>query len=130
MKSRTVSAIAVAALFVAARGAFAQDPAAGARVFDKCRPCHQIGEGAQNLVGPVLNGVVGRPAGFFPGFRYSDANKNSGLVWDPPTLQVYLKNPQAQLPRTQMAFPGLASDVDIADVIAYLAQFGADGAKR
>jgi cytochrome c len=66
VKSGRISAIAVAALFVAARGALAQDPAAGEQVFQKCRPCHQIGEGARNLVGPVLNGVVGRPAGHTP----------------------------------------------------------------
>jgi cytochrome c len=130
VKSGRISAIAVAALFVAARGAVAQDPAAGEQVFQKCRPCHQIGEGARNLVGPVLNGVVGRPAGSYPGFRYSDANKNSRLVWDAPTLQVYLKNPQAKVPGTRMAFPGLLSDAEIADLIAYLAQFCADGAKR
>lgn len=70
------------------------------------------------------------PGGSYPGFRYSDANKNSRLVWDAPTLQVYLKNPQAKVPGTRMAFPGLLSDAEIADLIAYLAQFCADGAKR
>jgi cytochrome c len=72
-----------------------------------------------------------RPAGgSYPGFRYSGANKNSGLVWDAPTLQLCLNNPQAKVPGTRMAFPGLLSDAEIADVIAYLAQFCADGAKR
>jgi cytochrome c len=122
--------IAVAALLAAARGAVAQDAAADEQVVHKRRPCRQVGEGARNLAGPVLDGVVGRPAGTYPGFRYSDAVKNAGLVWDAPTLQVYLKNPQAKVPRTRMVFPGLPSDAEIADVIAYLAQFRADGAKR
>ncbi len=52
----------------------AQDAAAGEKVFAKCKICHQIGEGAKNFVGPVLNGVVGRPAGTYPDYQYSDAN--------------------------------------------------------
>jgi cytochrome c len=43
--------------------AMAQDAAAGEKVFAKCKICHQIGEGAKNMVGPVLSGVVGRKAG-------------------------------------------------------------------
>ena len=35
----------------------------GAAAAKKCAACHQIGPTAKNNVGPVLNGVVGRPAG-------------------------------------------------------------------
>src|SRR5437763_313927 len=63
-------------------GASAQDAAAGEKVFAVCKACHQIGETAKNAVGPVLNGIIGRPAGSYPGYSYSDANKNSGLTWD------------------------------------------------
>ena len=121
--------IAAAALVASAGGAAAQDAAAGEKVFAKCKICHQIGEGAKNLVGPVLNGVVGRPAGTYPGYNYSQANKNSGLTWDEATLKVYLKDPRAKVPGTKMVFPGLQSDDDIANVIAYLKQFGPDGKK-
>ena len=123
------STIAVLALAVSAGQAAAQDAAAGEKVFAKCKICHQIGENAKNLVGPVLNGVVGRPAGTYPGYNYSDANKNSGLTWDEATLKVYLKNPKEKIPGTKMVFPGLPSDEDIANVIAYLKQFGPDGKK-
>ena len=121
--------IAGAALVASIGAAAAQDAAAGEKVFAKCKVCHQIGEGAKNLVGPVLNGVVGRHAGTYPGYHYSDANKNSGITWDEATLKEYLKNPKAKVPGTKMVFPGLTSDEDIANVIAYLKQFGPDGKK-
>ena len=123
------STAAAVALVVSAGPAAAQDAAAGEKVFAKCKVCHQIGENAKNLVGPVLNGVVGRPAGTYPGYNYSEANKNSGLTWDEATLKIYLKNPKAKIPGTKMVFPGLQSDEDIDNVIAYLKQFGPDGKK-
>ncbi len=121
--------IAGAALFASVNAAAAQDAAAGEKVFAKCKICHQIGENAKNFVGPVLNGVVGRHAGSYPGYNYSEANKNSGVTWDEPTLKEYLKDPKAKVPGTKMVFPGLASDEDIVNVIAYLKQFGPDGKK-
>ena len=121
--------IASVALAVSAGAARAQDAAAGEHVFVKCKACHQVGEGAKNMVGPSLNGIVGRPAGAYPGYSYSDANKNSGLTWDEATLKEYLKNPRAKVPNTKMAFAGLSSETDIDNVIAYLKQFGPDGKK-
>jgi cytochrome c len=109
--------------------AVAQDAALGEKVFIKCKACHQIGEGAKNAVGPVLSGVVGRKAGTYPDYAYSDANKGSGFTWDEATLKEYLKNPRAKVPGTKMIFPGLPKDEDIDNVIAYLKQFGADGKK-
>jgi len=107
----------------------AQDAALGEKVFLKCRACHQIGEAAKNAVGPVLNGVVGRKAGAYPDYSYSDANKNSGLTWDEATLKEYLKNPKAKVPGTKMIFPGLTKDDEIDNVIAFLKQLSADGKK-
>ena len=110
--------------------ASAQDAAAGETVFKKCKVCHQIGEGAKNMIGPVLNGVVGRKAGTYAGYNYSEANKSSGLTWDEDTLKVYLKDPKAKVPGTKMAFPGLPREDDINNVIAYLNSFDADGKKK
>jgi cytochrome c len=109
--------------------ASAQDAALGEKVFLKCRACHQIGEGAKNAVGPVLNGIVGRKAGSYPDYAYSEANKGSGITWDVATLKEYLKNPRGKIPGTKMIFPGLPKEEDIDNVIAYLKQFGADGKK-
>jgi cytochrome c len=118
-------ALAVGASLGMAADASAQDAEAGGKVFVKCKACHQIGDNAKNMIGPVLTGVVGRPAGTYPGYKYSDANKNSGITWDEETLKVYLKNPRARVPGTKMTFPGLSSEDDINNVIAYLKTFPA-----
>lgn len=118
-----------AAIMASVGAAAAQDAAAGEKVFLKCKICHQVGEGAKNMVGPVLNGVVGRKAGSYPDYHYSDANKNSGLTWDEAELKKYLKDPKGVVPGTKMVFPGLTSDQDADNVIAYLKQFGPDGKK-
>ena len=86
-----------------------------------------MGEKAKNGVGPILNGVVGRPAGSVEGFKYSDAMKSSGITWDEAALDEYLKNPKAKVPGNKMAYAGLKDDTKRADVIAYLSQIGADG---
>jgi cytochrome c len=124
MKSLAVAMFVLGAL-APLGGASAQDAAAGEKVFTKCKVCHQIGPNAKNMVGPNLTGVVGRPAGTVAGYSYSEANKNSGITWDEATLSVYLKNPKAKVPGTKMIFPGLTSDDDIKNVIAYLKSFPA-----
>jgi cytochrome c len=107
----------------------AQDAALGEKVFNKCRACHQIGEGAKTLVGPPLNGIVGRKAGGIEGYSYSDANKNSGITWDEATLTEYLKNPKAKVPGTKMIFIGIPNDADILNLVAFLKQYDAEGKK-
>jgi cytochrome c len=124
MFSLLIGGAALAAGFVTV--APAQDIVAGEKAFNVCRACHEIGDGAKNLVGPVLNGVVGRKSGSYPGYGYSDANKNSGITWDETTLMEYLKNPRAKVPGTKMLFPGLKRDDDIVNVIAFLKQHGSD----
>ena len=86
-----------------------------------------MSEGAQTKLGPVLNGLIGRKAGTYEGYTYTDANKNSNIVWDEATLAKYLKNPKAMIPDTKMLFAGLPKDQEIEDVIAYLKPFGPDG---
>lgn len=103
------------------------DPDKGAKVFKKCMPCHRIGPGATALVGPPLNGIVGAKAGEVPGYSFSDALKNSGLVFDEATLAKWLRNPRELVPGNRMTFAGLQKDEDIADVIAYLKTFAPDG---
>ncbi|HEX5325333.1 MAG TPA: cytochrome c family protein [Acetobacteraceae bacterium] len=120
-----------AALAVAVSAhAQAQDAAAGAKTFVICRACHEIGPGAKILVGPPLNGVVGRKAGTYPGFQYSKANEQSGITWTPEELTKYLADPQKVVPGTKMIFPGLHNPKQVQDVIAYLEQFGPDGQKK
>jgi cytochrome c len=129
VKNLQVYVVAAVVLAGSAGAARAQDAALGEKVFAKCKACHQIGEGAKIAVGPVLNGIVGRKAGSYEGYNYSDANKNSGITWDEATLKEYLRNPRAKVPGTKMIFPGLPKDEDIDNVIAYLKQYGPDGKK-
>ncbi|MGB5560434.1 MAG: c-type cytochrome [Paracoccaceae bacterium] len=114
----------------AAPAAVAPDPeliAAGEKVFRKCKACHQVGEGAQNKVGPELNGVLGRTAGSLPDFKYSNpmnAAGEGGLIWTDATLAEFLTKPRDYIKGTKMTFAGLKKDDDIKAITAYLASFG------
>ena len=127
MKSILVAAVVIAAT---AHGAQAQDITAGEQSFKKCLPCHGIGEGAKNKVGPELNGLDGRRSGNASGFSYSDANKNSGIIWNEAVFKEYIKDPRAKIPGTKMIFPGIKNETEAGDLWAYLKQFGADGKKK
>jgi cytochrome c len=120
--------IAAAVLMTATAGiASAQDLDRGAIVFKKCAICHKIGPGATNLVGPVLNGLDGRHSGSVANYSYSDANKNSGIVWNEETFAEYIKDPRAKIPGTKMIFAGVKNEQDIKDLWAYIKQFDAEG---
>jgi cytochrome c len=119
-----ISAMAVAA---SAGMSVAQD--AGETAFRKCQVCHDIGEGAKNKLGPELNGLDGRKAGTVEGYAYSDGNKNSGIVWSEATFKEYLEDPQTKIPGTKMIFSD-KNEKEVADLWAYLKQFGADGKKK
>ncbi|RWA75606.1 cytochrome c family protein [Mesorhizobium sp. M1C.F.Ca.ET.193.01.1.1] len=124
MRAIAFLAVVPAIAFVA-NPSQAQDAAAGEKVFTKCKVCH-VADKDQNKVGPSLNGVIGRTAGTHPDFSYSAAMiaaGKSGVKWDEATLTTYLHDPKAMVKGTKMAFPGLKSDQDIANVIAYLKQF-------
>ncbi|OJY69614.1 MAG: hypothetical protein BGP16_07585 [Sphingobium sp. 66-54] len=95
------------------------DAANGAKLFAQCKICHSV-EPGKNGLGPSLHDVVGRKAGTEAGFTYSPAMKNSGLTWTDAELSDYLRAPMKLVPGTKMAFAGIASDKDRADVIAYL----------
>jgi cytochrome c len=108
----------------------AQDVAAGEVQFKKCAPCHDVGETAKNKVGPALNGLHGRKSGTVPGFKYSEANKNSGIMWDEGQFLDYIKDPKAKIPHTIMMFAGIKDEADAKNLWAYLKQFDAEGKKK
>ena len=122
-----VTASALAAIAVSASAASAQDVDAGQRQFNKCLPCHAVGPDAENKIGPELNGLDGRHSGTAPNYSYSEANKNSGIVWNEASFKEYIKNPAAKVPGTKMTFAGIKNDQDVNDLWAYLKQFDADG---
>jgi len=130
MKMHTTLLIATAAITIQTWAALAQDAQKGQMVFNMCLPCHSIGPGAQTKVGPELNGLDGRHSGSVPGFDYSDANKNSGIVWNENTFKKYIQSPQGVIPGTKMIFPGVKNEQQVNDLWAYISQFTADGGKK
>ncbi len=122
-----ISSVLIVLAFAAASPATAQDVAAGKTSFNKCLPCHSVGEGAKNKVGPVLNGLNGRKSGTVEGYSYSEANKNSGITWDEATFKDYIKDPKAKIPGTKMVFAGIKNEKEAGDLWAFLAQYDKDG---
>lgn len=102
------------------------DAKKGEKIFRKCKACHAVGEDAKNKVGPVLNGIIGKPAALNPDFKYSkamiEAGEN-GLVWEPDSLAVFLTKPKDLVDGTKMSFAGLRKESDIEHIVAYLETF-------
>ena len=99
----------------------AGDAAAGAKLFKaKCATCHTANDGGPNKQGPNLWGVMGRQSGQVAGFKYTAANKGSGVTWGNQEMFDYLANPKKYIKGTNMAFPGFKKEKDRADVVAYL----------
>ena len=78
-------------------------------------------EPGKNILGPSLAGIIGRKAGSESGYAYSPAMKQANIVWDGKSLDAYLNDPQKLVPGNKMPFPGLKTEHDRADIIAYLA---------
>jgi cytochrome c len=120
--------VVAAALIAASTGSgLSQDVEKGQNVFKKCLPCHAIGPGATNKVGPELNGLDGRHSGSIANFSYSDGNKGSGIIWSEATFKDYIKDPKAKIAGTKMMFAGIKNEQEINDLWAYLKQFDAEG---
>ncbi|MCJ2092635.1 c-type cytochrome [Methylobacterium sp. J-072] len=85
-----------------------------------CRACHNFEKGGPNKVGPDLYEVVERPKGGHAGFEYSAALKGKGGAWTYDDLDAFLTSPKGYAPGTKMAFAGIASPQERANVIAYL----------
>ena len=97
--------------------ASAADAKHGESVFRSCSACHNDRPGA---LGPDLKGVYGRKAGDLDDFRYSNAMKRAGFVWDETNLKAYIADPQGKVKGNRMPFSGLQNAGDIDDVVAYL----------
>lgn len=118
----SVAAIAALSAPALAEG----DAKKGERVFKKCQACHQVGDDAQNRVGPILNDIIGRTAGTVEGFKYSDAMIQAGedgMVWNDEHLHGYLEKPRDYIPGNKMSFAGLRKEEDRDDVVAFLEQY-------
>lgn len=89
----------------------------GKDVYTRCLACHAL---AYDRTGPRHCGLFGRQAGTVPGFNYSQAMKDSKIVWNEHTLDIFLKDPMAAVPGTAMGYAGIKDDQERSDLIAYL----------
>jgi cytochrome c len=99
------------------------NPKNGALLFQRCAACHAVGPYASGGYGPQLNGIVGRRAASTKDYKYSEAMRKSGLVWDEKTLTAYLRAPHDVVPGTSMRFWGIKDQQHIADLLSYLKTF-------
>ena len=89
-------------------------------MFKRCAICHTATRGGANGVGPNLFGVAGTKAGAVPGYAFSPALKNSGVVWTEANLIKWVAGPARMVPGNKMPFAGITSKKQQADVAAYL----------
>lgn len=117
----TAAPLALAAALALAALPAAGDAARGEQVYARCLACHAL---AYDRVGPRHCGVIGRRAGTVPGFAYSAAMRQSGIVWSAKTLDRFLADPPGVVPGTTMTYAGVPDARDRADLIAYLGRAG------
>jgi cytochrome c len=95
------------------------DITAGAEVFRKCISCHSEDPNRKTF-GPQLKGVYGRKAGTFPEFEYSDALKNSGIVWDDNYLREWMAGNTQIVIGTRMRHVKITDLADQDHLLAYI----------
>ncbi|SET73399.1 c-type cytochrome [Oceanicella actignis] len=139
MSFRVLTALAGLALSASlGTAALAGDPAAGEKLYKKCKACHAISNGDEVIqkggkTGPNLYGVIGRKAGSVEGFRYGDDLKaagEKGLVWDEALLAQYVADPKGFLQeylgdksaKSKMSFKLSKGGEDIAAYLASVAK--------
>lgn len=94
-----------------------------------CASCHNFVQGGPNGVGPNLYGVVNGPHAHAAGFNYSTAMRGlNEKPWDYEALNTFLTRPSAAIPGTRMAYAGMSSISQRADVIVFLRSLAAEPA--
>jgi cytochrome c len=92
----------------------------GRALFGECAQCHSLERGGSETNGPNLHGVFQRRAAASGSYPYSEALRNSNIVWDIQHLDHWIFNPHEALPGTTMAFIGVRNDAKRRDILAYL----------
>lgn len=124
MKTTLNFAVVAMVLLAAGTGSASADqllPAGEAVFIKQCAKCHQVGPNAKNRVGPVLNSIIGKQAGTVPGFKnYSDALRQSGIIWTPENFRNFIKDPKGMVVGTTQVYKGMQDDDSITLLIEYL----------
>lgn len=88
---------------------------------EKCSGCHQSSTRNGNHIGPDLAGVFGRRIASLKGYPdYSPALRHLQGRWTEKRLDIFLKDPTAACPGTNMDMSGVASEKERAAIINYL----------
>jgi len=91
--------------------------AAGKHIYTRCTGCHTF---AYHRTGPKHCGLFERRAGSSPGFEFTPALTDSGIIWTTKTLDQFLKAPLETVPGTNMGFSGIPSSIERAQLIMFL----------
>lgn len=86
----------------------------------RCITCHTLKQGEPHRMGPNLWNVVGADIGAKDGFNYSRAMVGMDGEWTYEKLNAFLIQPRNVVRGTTMVFPGIRSEQERADLIAYM----------
>jgi cytochrome c len=102
---------------------------AGEKFFNsECRRCHAV-DADHASYGPPLENVIGRGAGTYPGYAYSEALKTSGIVWTPAALRAWMEDNKGFMPGTKMRHIGIADRTMQDFILSYLHSISNGGSK-
>ncbi len=91
----------------------------GRMAFRECARCHSFLDNPPRR-GPTLIGVFGREAGTVPGYAYSDAIKESRIIWTGETIKAWISDPVGFIPGSRKNGHSLQRPHRLDDLIAYL----------
>ncbi|WP_372885426.1 cytochrome c family protein [Shimia sp.] len=101
---------------------------AGQSLFDSnCRRCHTP-DATDPSYGPPLENVVGRAAGSYADYAYSEALRASGIVWTPAALRAWMEDNDGFMPGTKMRHVGITDSTVQEFILAYLVSITTDKA--
>ena len=93
----------------------------GEVLFRKCSVCHAVTPDGERRAGPNLYGLFGRKVGTVPGYKYSEALRNSDFVWTAETVsRLFELGPDEATPGSKMPLQRMPNPDDRAALIAYL----------
>ncbi len=94
------------------------DVTAGQQIYTQCTGCHTP---VYHRTGPRHCDILGRRAGSEVDFEFTQAMKDSNIIWTKKTLDTFLKAPLIMIPGTSMGFAGIASSRERTQLITFLA---------